>query len=55
MGARAEYSLDGEGFPLPQTLVAEGPLNVQSDLQIFLTFLASFSAGNHGAAGRFPS
>jgi hypothetical protein len=34
MGARAEYS-HGEGFPLPQPLVAKGLRHVQSGNQIF--------------------
>src|ERR1700722_16273793 len=35
MGARAEYSLDGEGLPLPHRLVAEGPPHVQTALGFF--------------------
>jgi hypothetical protein len=36
MGARAEYSLDGEGLPLPHTLVAEGHPDVQRWFENFL-------------------
>jgi hypothetical protein len=35
MGARAEYSLDGEGLPLPPLLVAEGAPNVQAAGDLF--------------------
>jgi hypothetical protein len=42
MGARAEYSLDGEGKPLPHMLVAEGSPNVQMLLPIFLIFWQEF-------------
>ena len=35
MGARAEYSLDGEGLPLPLLLVAEGPPYVQTAGDLF--------------------
>jgi hypothetical protein len=43
MGARAEYSLDGEGLPLPQMLVAGTSANVQTTGD-FLTLFG----------GRFP-
>jgi hypothetical protein len=39
MGARAEYSLDGEGLPLPLKLVAAGVRHVQN-LRRFFTLLA---------------
>ena len=36
MGARAEYSLDGEGLPLPHRFVAQGGGDVQSREQNIL-------------------
>jgi hypothetical protein len=36
MGARAEYSLDGEELPLPPILVAGGHLDVQRWFENFL-------------------
>ena len=38
MGARAEYSLDGEGFPLPPTFVATGLRHVQTSGDFFNAF-----------------
>src|SRR5471032_2545598 len=38
MGARAEYSLDGEGLPLPPTLVAAGSRRVQTTGDFFNAF-----------------
>jgi hypothetical protein len=35
MGARAEYSLDGEGLPLPLILVAAGSPHVQTGNDFF--------------------
>src|SRR5580693_5954770 len=40
MGARAEYSLDGEGLPLPPILVAVRSPHVQTTGDFFGTFLA---------------
>jgi hypothetical protein len=37
MGARAEYSLDGEGFPLPPILVVEATPHVQTTGDFFST------------------
>src|SRR5947209_3627724 len=64
MGARAGYSLDGEGKPLPHILVAERLPNVQMLLPILLTFSQQFLlrggpvgfasgrlAGRHGGSG----
>jgi hypothetical protein len=41
MGARAEYSLDGERLPLPQILVAGGRPDVQRQFENFLTSQAA--------------
>ena len=38
MGARAEYSLDGEALPLPPMLVAGGSRNVQTARDFFNFF-----------------
>jgi hypothetical protein len=60
MGARAEYSLDGEGLPLPPVLVAEGHPDVQRWFKNFLAHEAgiferrlSVSASNLRAFGAF--
>src|ERR1700694_4148014 len=45
MGARAEYSLDGEELPLPPLFVVGGQRHVQTALAIFPTFLAGVLDG----------
>src|SRR3954470_20348458 len=46
MGARAVYSLVGEGLPLPQVLVAQGWPDVQELGEFFLNFRRAISAEN---------
>ena len=46
MGARAEYSLDGEGLPLPLKLVAAGVRHVQNLRRFFSAFGGCFR-GEH--------
>src|SRR3954470_10330659 len=42
MGARAEYSLDGEGLPLPHLFVCVRRRNVQSAIQFFKFLIGPF-------------
>lgn len=55
MGARAEYSLDGEGKPLPHLLVAAGPPDVQT-AGSFFNFLGRILQSAFNRSGeRFAS
>jgi hypothetical protein len=59
MGARAEYSFDGEGLPLPQILCRGRGPERSTEFAIFFDFFAGLFGGNldlnYCAAGRSAS